>query len=200
MKRKKMGVVITSALVVAGIGFIVFYFGGTASKAAITKVEAEKIISSQYPGSIEGDIQKEDNNDYYVARIAYEGKQYEIKIHEKTGEVLQLNEVSTENKDDPNASVQKENNARKETENGNQASEPDKQQENNTGQKVVISEEEAKKLALDEFAGTLDDLELDEDDGRFVYEVKIVHGQDEAEITIDAFTGEILFKEIERED
>lgn len=200
MKRKKMWAIITSALVVAGIGFSVFYFGGTASKAAITKAEAEKIISSQYPGSIKGNIDKEDNNDYYVARIEYEGKQYEIKIHEKTGEVLQLNEVSYGNKDGPNTSVQEENNDRKETEDGNQASKPDKQQENNTGQRVVITEEKAKKLALDEFSGTLDDLELDEDDGRFVYEVKIVQGQDEAEITIDAFTGEILFKEIERED
>lgn len=195
-----MWVIIASAIAVVGIGFTVVYFGGTASKAAITKVEAEKIISSQYPGSIEGDIQKEENNDYYVASIEHEGKQYEIKIHEKTGEVLELNEVSTGNKDDRHASDSKENNGTKGTENGEQASEPDKKQENNSEEKVVISEEKAKDLALEEFAGTFDELELDEEDGRFVYEVKIVNGKDEAEITIDAFTGEILFTEIERED
>ncbi|RFA33643.1 hypothetical protein CAI16_13875 [Virgibacillus dokdonensis] len=200
MKRKKMWVIIASAIAVVGIGFTVVYFGGTASKAAITKVEAEKIISSQYPGSLEGDIQKEENNDYYVASIEHKGKQYEIKIHEKTGEVIQLNEVSTGNKDDRKASEQKENNDTNGAENSEQASEPDKKQDNNAGQNVVISEEKAKELALEEFAGTFDELELDEEDGRFVYEVKIVHGEDEAEITIDAFTGEILFTEIERED
>ncbi|MFD0951687.1 PepSY domain-containing protein [Virgibacillus natechei] len=58
----------------------------------------------------------------------------------------------------------------------------------------------AEEIALNEFDGQITELELDEDDGRLMYEIEIEDGEDEAEIEIDAYTGEILVIEIDRED
>ncbi|WP_170875214.1 PepSY domain-containing protein [Virgibacillus pantothenticus] len=200
MSKKKLWFLTASVVALAFIGFGVFYFGGTASKAAITKVEAEKIISSQYPGTIDGDIQKDQNDNNYIASIEHQGAQYEIKIHGKTGDVIELKELSSVNKEDQHVSEKQGKEDAKGTDNKESPRTSKENSKKNAGKKVVINEEKATELALEKFSGSLDELELDEDDGRLVYEVKIVNGEDEAEITIDAFTGEILFTEIERED
>lgn len=66
--------------------------------------------------------------------------------------------------------------------------------------KTVISAEQAKKIALQNFNGTIKELELDEDDGRLVYEIELINGNREADIEIDAYTGKVLMLEIKTED
>jgi uncharacterized membrane protein YkoI len=192
--NKKTGVILACIIGLALIGFSVFYFGSTSSSAEITKVEAKDIISSQYPGKIKGDVEKDEKSGYYYALIDHEGKIFEIKINEKTGEVMNLRERSTPDKKKDN----QPKDAQDSTEKDNMIKDKDKN--NSEKRKVVVHEERAKELALREFAGTIEDFELEEENGSFVYEIKVVNGEDEAEITIDAFTGEILFTEIERED
>ena len=63
-----------------------------------------------------------------------------------------------------------------------------------------ISEDEAKEIALNEFQGNIVDFELDEDDGRWIYEIELIDGQYEAEFDVDAITGEIIKKDMEWED
>lgn len=192
--NKKTGVILACIIGLALIGFSVFYFGSTSSSAEITKVEAKNIISNQYPGKIKGDVEKDEKSGYYYALIDHEGKIFEIKINEKTGEVMNLRERSTPDK--------KKDNQPKDAQDPNEKDNmiKDKDKNNSEERKVVVHEEQAKEVALEKFAGTIEDFELEEEDGSFVYEVKVVNGEDEAEITIDAFTGEILFTEIERED
>ena len=64
----------------------------------------------------------------------------------------------------------------------------------------MLSQDAAKEIALKEFAGTVVDLELDEDDGRKIYEIEIENGEDEATVEIDAYTGEILVLDIDIDD
>ncbi|MDY0395359.1 PepSY domain-containing protein [Virgibacillus halophilus] len=65
-------------------------------------------------------------------------------------------------------------------------------------QKTVISAEEASRIALNQFSGTITELELDEDDGRYIYEIEIEDGNDrEAEFEIDAMTGKTISIEID---
>jgi len=64
----------------------------------------------------------------------------------------------------------------------------------------VLSLQEAKEIALKEFQGKVIEMELDKDDGRLVYEVEIVDGNQKAEIDLDAMNGDILEVEIEREN
>ncbi|WP_066155973.1 PepSY domain-containing protein [Halalkalibacter krulwichiae] len=56
----------------------------------------------------------------------------------------------------------------------------------------VIGEQEAVRIALTHVAGTVDDVELDEEDGRLIYEIEIEVGDLEAEVYLDAFTGELI--------
>lgn len=64
---------------------------------------------------------------------------------------------------------------------------------------TVISVEEAKKIALKAFPGEIDDIDLDKEDGRLVYEIEIEREDQEAEILIDAYTGEIIIMEIDED-
>lgn len=62
-------------------------------------------------------------------------------------------------------------------------------------QKVELSIEDAKKLALERVEGATENdvwIELDYDDGHYVYEGEILYGQKEYEFEIDANTGTFL--------
>ncbi|WP_134683727.1 PepSY domain-containing protein [Brevibacillus migulae] len=60
-------------------------------------------------------------------------------------------------------------------------------------QLVKITEEEARKIALSKVSGTIVDVELDEEDGQYVYSMEIrTKKWQEAEIEISATTGEVL--------
>ncbi|MYL43843.1 PepSY domain-containing protein [Virgibacillus salexigens] len=196
---KKIGIIVASIVGVILFGFGMIYFSVTSSGTELSKSEAEDIITSQYPGKINGEVEKDATHGYYHAVIEHNGKAYDVKIDGNTGEVLNLKKLqvpvddhSTENQEDKNAADSKK---KKNEENQNNH---EKSNEN----EVVIDIEKAKELALEQFDGTVEDIEKDEDDGIYVYEVKVVNGEDEAEITIDASTGEIIYKDIdvERED
>src|SRR5690625_2492647 len=69
----------------------------------------------------------------------------------------------------------------------------------NKTKEAIISIEEAKRIALEEFSGKIDDIDLDIEDGRLIYEVEIERGDEEAEMEIDAYTGEIIVIEIDED-
>ncbi|NEU31478.1 hypothetical protein GN156_11960 [bacterium LRH843] len=58
----------------------------------------------------------------------------------------------------------------------------------------LISENEAKQIALSQVSGKLEDIGLEEENGRFVYhvEIELEAEENEAEIMIDAVTGEVI--------
>lgn len=67
----------------------------------------------------------------------------------------------------------------------------------NFDKQTVINAKEAIDIALNKFSGTIKELELDEDDGRLIYEVEIKSSHEKAEVEIDAYTGEVLVIEID---
>ena len=66
------------------------------------------------------------------------------------------------------------------------------------------SAERAKQIALNQVSGatasSIRDFDIDEDDGRLEYEIKIWHNGVEYEFTIDASTGNIIERETDRDD
>lgn len=92
-----------------------------------------------------------------------------------------------------------QNNEKQEEKEQEQADEEnqDEQESEHQETQTVISPEEAGNIALEEFAGEIDDIDLEEDDGRTFYEVEIEREDQEAEIKIDAYTGEVLVIEID---
>ena len=77
-------------------------------------------------------------------------------------------------------------------------SKPGPSAENNTVETAtLITEEEAKEIALEKAELTQDDvafdrIELDFDDGVWMYEIEFIHGTTEYEIELCADNGEIL--------
>lgn len=65
---------------------------------------------------------------------------------------------------------------------------------------TLISVEEAKKIALSEVPGSIDDVDKEESDGSFVYEVEIETNEGDVEVVIQAFTGEVLSVTFEDDD
>ncbi|SHF94460.1 PepSY domain-containing protein [Ornithinibacillus halophilus] len=61
----------------------------------------------------------------------------------------------------------------------------------------MITSEEAIEIALKQVEGKVVEIEFDEDDGRFEYEIELKTDKGEAEITIDAITGEVRELEID---
>lgn len=62
----------------------------------------------------------------------------------------------------------------------------------------IISREEAINIALSLAPGKVEEVELDEDDGRLYYEIEIeMDGDKEAEIEIDARTGKVIEFELD---
>ena len=66
---------------------------------------------------------------------------------------------------------------------------------------AAISEARAREIALAQVSGAADSnirkMELDRDDGRLQYEVKIVYNNMEYDFDIDASTGSILSRDVE---
>ncbi|WP_144699816.1 PepSY domain-containing protein [Fictibacillus phosphorivorans] len=63
-----------------------------------------------------------------------------------------------------------------------------------------ITQDEAKQIALNEVKGTVTDIELDDEDGVIVYEVEIETKTKEAQVIINAFSGEVNSVTMETKD
>ncbi len=63
-----------------------------------------------------------------------------------------------------------------------------------------ITEEKARQIALKEVKGTVTDIELDDEDGVIVYEVEIETKTKEAQVIINAFSGEVSSVTMETKD
>ncbi|WP_163580317.1 PepSY domain-containing protein [Gracilibacillus saliphilus] len=57
---------------------------------------------------------------------------------------------------------------------------------------VTISADEARSIAKGKYEGTIQEFELDEDDGRYMYELEMRTDKGELELEIDANNGEIM--------
>lgn len=66
--------------------------------------------------------------------------------------------------------------------------------------KTKITEKDAKQIALKEVQGTITDIELDDEDGVIVYEVEIETKTKEAQVIINAFSGEVNSVTMETKD
>ncbi|WP_408009285.1 PepSY domain-containing protein [Pseudalkalibacillus sp. A8] len=62
-----------------------------------------------------------------------------------------------------------------------------------SGGEDMISVSEAEKIALKEVKGNVDEMEIEEEHGKQVYKVDIdVEGEEDHDVHIDAYTGEVL--------
>lgn len=212
--KKKLGVTIGATAAAAVLGLGIYQSNASEANPELSTDEIRQMVTDQYPGTItELELEKDSNRAVYEVEVENDGKEYDIKLDGSSGEVLNLkerelssNNVEITEKDD-DADDRDDNADDRDDNQGNTNNNDGQDDGNNNGNSstksnnnTVIDLEKAEKIALNEFDGKITDLELDEDDGRRMYEIELEKGEDEAEIEIDAYTGEILVIEIDRED
>lgn len=179
---KKTAAILTGALLVGGIGigsqFITPGDKAQAEKTAeeqnlkISYEKAKEIVLKEKKGSIsEMELEQEAVGWVYEAEVKSKGKEYDYKINADTGEVTKMHE------DDSNDDGKVNQN------------------------QVKVTMEEAKKIALKEVKGEVNEAELENDDGQAVYkfEIRTEDGR-EAEVEISAESGETVKTEWEDAD
>jgi uncharacterized membrane protein YkoI len=215
---KKKIITALGALSIAGvIGFTTFQSGIVNAEPKLSKDDIRNQVTSQYPGTI-SELELERAANIYEVEVVVEGKEYELKIDGDTGDVLKLEEKVIGVRDvaeDDKVVADRNNNgntdddqnpkttAQPPVNNNDQGGKTTKNDDTNktvAPKQTVISHEEAKKIALSNFAGTIVELELDDNDNYHTYEIEIVNGNKKAEIEIDAYTGKVIVLEIETED
>ena len=160
-----------------------YYNGGTGSTTASITAERAREIAPNHAGLTasqvtfaRADLDRDDGRLVYdVEFYTSDYKEYDYEIDASTGAVLSY-DYDAEHYSRPS--------------NGGSTS---------TG--AAISEARAREIALAQVSGAADSnirkVELDRDDGRLQYEVKIVYNNMEYDFDIDASTGTILSRDVE---
>lgn len=203
--NKKVLITVSSVAIVSVLGLGIYHSNAAQAEPKLNIDEIKELVTAQYPGTItEVDIDKGFNKVIYEVEVENDGKEYEIKLDGNTGEILKLEEKEThkvkQNSTDL-AITEKEKSGEqaKKEEKPAVTDDTKKSQDTNQNERVAISYDEAKKIALAEFDGIIEELDLDEDDGRYIYEIEIKNSTGEAEMDIDAYTGEIISISIDSE-
>ena len=128
-------------------------------------------------------MDSDDGRKHYDIEIKDGTYEYEFEIDAFTGKILEFEK----DRDDDAKKVNKQATA-------NQTNKVA------STKKAMLTKDQAIAIAMKQANGTVTDFELDEDDGRKVYEIEIENGTYEYEFEIDAFTGKVLKFEKDRED
>lgn len=78
--------------------------------------------------------------------------------------------------------------------------ESEKSSKEQKSSKIKVTPEKAKQIALSKVNGSIDEIELESEDGSYVYEIEIETEDDEATVIIQAYTGEVLSVTFEHDD
>ncbi|MGN8644782.1 PepSY domain-containing protein [Gracilibacillus sp. HCP3S3_G5_1] len=190
MKIKTFFMILTVFIIIGG-GLAIYNFTSSPASAYLSKEEAEEKIANQFSGEItELELEEENNQKVYEVEIKGTDRDYELKIDAETGEILLLNEknVTQKNEDTTNDRDNVDQQEKHTAKEDDHETEQQADHSNNT----LISAEEARTIATNEYPGSITDFELDEDDGRYQYEIEIKTDNGEVDLEIDAYTGSII--------
>lgn len=209
----KKRLIVTTTLTLALLGLAAGCGGSDIGEAKA------KEIALQDAGVSESDISRfqsskdrDDGRTLYEIQFASDNTEYEYEINAKDGEILNYSTESLNNNGNNNATSNgtdadqaqnnTQNNTQSNTENDTQNNTQNNTQnsgQNNSGTtqnvNVQISEADAKAAALERVPGATEQdlrMELDRDDGKYIYEGDIIYQQKEYEFEIDANTGNFL--------
>lgn len=201
--RKKVILVIGILVVASVLGLGVYHSNATQNEPQLTMEDIKQLVKNQYPGEItELELDKDFNKAVYEVEVLGDGKEYDLKLDANSGEVLNIKEKLIDNNKVANDTKKQItiNEKQAKEENKNKSDEEKSKSTKEEQKKTVIDINEATELALKEFSGQVTDVDLDEEDGRLIYEIEIKANEQEAEIEIDAYTGEILVMEIDSDN
>lgn len=204
MMNKKI-LIIPALLIAIGGGAVLAqtdYFEAALSNPKITATDAKTMALKEINGDIVGfEYDGDDFKPHYEIDIVKDHEKVEIKIDANSGALTVTERESFVPIAKQNSSTVIPTTPAPETAVAQQVKES-KPTSTTTSQAVseavanptakMISEQQAKNIALAKASGTITDFELDEDDNRLVYEIEIHNGKMEYEFKIDAYTGAIV--------
>lgn len=181
---KKIISIIGFVLVAGLLSFAFFQANQAEADPELSIGKVKEQLSSQYPGEITT-VELDSNDGNYQVVMETETKAYQLKVDGDTSKIMEMKEIEKKKEQaatNPSAPAKKKTSDNK------------KQKEK---KQAIISRETAMEKALAEFSGTVEEVELDEDNGKLRYEVEVVNGEMEAEIEVDAYTGKVIMIEID---
>lgn len=186
MMNKKLIIAISIVLLTVVLGMGIYHSDAAKSSPELTYEDISEIVEAQYPGTItEIEQDRKHGKAVYEVEIKDGEKHYELNLDANTGEILELEEKR----------VKQDIKLTNEQENKIDTNNTEEQEVNDST--LIMDMEEAIAIALQEFQGTVTEAELDKENGRYIYEIEIKSNGVEAEVEIDAQTGEILVVEID---
>ncbi|GAJ99266.1 hypothetical protein JCM19055_2259 [Geomicrobium sp. JCM 19055] len=159
---KKMIALIVVLLIVM---IVIALFPNDSEVLSIDEMTSKVI--DEYPGEVvyEGQSQMDSSSSMHEFSVRFQGTEYQLFVDEHVGTIHGLSKVGDADRDND---------------------------EEKRSQDVIITSEDALTIAKGHFDGELDSIELEEEDGRIIWVVELERNDLEAEIEIDAFTGEVL--------
>ena len=148
-----------------------------AIQAKITEEAATKTALEKVPGTVnEVELEDEDGTVVYEFEItSTDGTQQDVKVDAKTGKIVK---VEADDEEDGEEQGEEENDDLSQAELAKQAK---------------ITEEAATKIALEKVPGTVNEVELEDEDGTIVYGFEIVSTDGtQQDVKVDAQTGKIV--------
>lgn len=154
------------------------------SAEPLTAQQASSKVESLYNGKI---MEVQEENKLFVFELELSSGIYEIEVNRETGEIGRLTKIGAETANQANPKGQQENPATEPKETEGSDSSPTEYQNH------LITEEEAKEIAIQQISGKVDELETKEIDGVFYYLVE-VERQDgkEGTVQIHGVTGDVV--------
>jgi len=200
--KNKIFIPVLGGLIVTGGVFAALTINSDSASAELSKEEAFEKVQTQIPGEVvEWEFEKEGSKKVYEIEIKGTDRHYDLEVDADTGEVLKIEEEvfsgkkASKEQAGSNQAVQTANN-----DNDSNRDTIKKNNEKKTDKDSIISVSEVEAIAHDFFDGKIEELELDEDDGKLYYEVEMYSSTHEVELDIDAYTGELLSISKEKED
>ncbi|MGN8645944.1 PepSY domain-containing protein [Gracilibacillus sp. HCP3S3_G5_1] len=202
--KNKTFFMIVSGLIVIGVLLAAVQFSATPASAYLSKEEAEEKVTAKFPGEIV-EFELDDNEKLYEVEIEKENREFELKVDAETGEIISLEEKERKTSKEPTTDREEANNkvttVALSDNKGKNSNDHDNQSDNKhtskSSESKLISAEEVQSIATKEYPGIVKELELDEDDGQYYYELEIRTEYGEVELEIDAYSGEIIYLSVD---
>jgi len=163
----------------------------------------EEIALKEISGKVTSiELDDDWNRKVYEVEVLTADFDYDLKFDAITGELLK---TEKENLDDDNeqekiVSVTPQTVAQQETTKTNDDDDDKLVNQSKASTTSFISQDKAISIALQKAKGNVTKVELDEDDGQYVYEIETHDGTYEYEIEINAVTGAIIEFEKDGDD
>ncbi|WP_342508129.1 PepSY domain-containing protein [Sporosarcina sp. FSL K6-2383] len=151
----------------------------------LTKDQAIAIAQKKAKGSVtKAELDDDDGRKHYDIEIKDGAYEYDFEIDAITGKIL---EFEKDRDDDDRLAARNTKTVSNSTKAVNT-------------KPTMLTKNQAIVIAMKQAKGTVTEIELDDDDGRKIYEIEIEDGTYEYEFDIDAFSGKVLKFEKDRDD